>query len=279
MAVLFALGAAIAYGVSDFIGGVASRRTSAWPVALLSTVVAGVAALGMALVLPGDPSRSDLLWGALAGVGTGTGGAFLYRGLALGRMGVVGPVSAVGAASLPVIVGVLGGERPALLVWIGILVALPAIWLVAREPQAADSTGRIADGLLDGLLAGAGFGLLFSAIGQVPDGAGYFPLLANQVVAGVTIVVLASLMGAEWVPRHRTEVWGGLGAGLLGSAAVAGFLVATQQGLLAVSAVLASLYPAATVLLASVVLREPIHRGQGVGLALCAACVVLVAMG
>jgi drug/metabolite transporter (DMT)-like permease len=282
MGVLLALGAALAYGVSDFVGGLASRRTSAWPVAVLGACTGAAGALLLTFVLPGEASRADLVWGALAGIGNGLGGAFLYRGLALGRMGVVGPVSAVGAAAVPVVVGVLGGERPAALVWLGILLALPAIWLVAREPSPTEGPEQAvvtADGLLEGVLAGAGFGLLFAAIGQVPDSAGYSPILVSQLVGVVSIVLLALAMGGQWVPRHRTEVWGGVGAGLLSVLAVSGFLLATQRGLLAVSAVLASLYPAATVLLASLLLKEPIHRGQAVGLALCAASVVCVALG
>jgi drug/metabolite transporter (DMT)-like permease len=277
VAVLLALGAALAYGLSDFIGGVASRRTSAWPVAFTGASTGMLVALLLALALPGDPSRHDLAWGAVAGIGNGVGGAFLYRGLALGRMGVVGPVSAVGAAALPVVVGVLTGERPAALVWMGIVVALPAIWLVAREPG-SEST-RTATGLVDGVLAGIGFGLLFAAMGQVEEGAGFLPVVASQLIGLLAIVVLTLAMGGRWLPRHRTELLGGAGAGALASVAVVGFLIATQKGLLAVSAVLASLYPATTVLLASLVLREPVHRVQAVGLVLCAVSVVCVVVG
>lgn len=278
-AVLLALGAAVSYGFSDFVGGVASRRTSAWPVAFLGACTASLGALLLTFLLPGDPGAGDLLWGALAGVGSGLGGAFLYRGLALGRMGVVGPVSAVGAAALPVVVGVVTGERPSALVWLGIALAMPAIWLVAREPVAPGGPAAVADGLLEGVLAGLGFGLLFAALGQVPDGAGYAPLLASQAVGVGAIAVLASAMGGRWRPRHATEVLGGVTAGVLSVTAVAGFLLATQQGLLAVSSVLTSLYPAVTVLLAGAVLKEPIHRVQAVGLGLCVACVVSVALG
>ncbi len=279
MAVLLALGAAIAYGISDFVGGVASRRTSAWPVALVSSGVGGAGALLLVLVLPGDPTAPDLGWGALAGVGSGFGAGFLYHGLSLGRMGVVGPVSAVGAAALPVLVGVVGGERPAPLVWVGIVVALPAIWLVAREPRVPGTRSRRASGLVEGLLAGAGFGLLFSALGQVPDTAGFAPILVSQLVGVVTIALLATALGGSWRPRHTSELVGGTVSGTLAVTAVTGFVLAVQQGLLAVSAVLASLYPAFTVLLASLVLKEPIHRTQGVGLLLSALCVACVALG
>ena len=281
MAVLLALAAALAYGVSDFVGGVASRRTSAWPVAVTGGVGGLLGACALALAFPGSPAASDLLWGAVAGVGGGMGTAFLYRGLGRGRMGVVAPVSAVGAALLPVVVGVVGGERPSAVVWAGVLVALPAIWLVSSEP-AADASGGTpsgtATGLLDGVAAGAGFGFLFAATGQVDDGAGYWPLALGQVTALGVVVVLAVAGRVAWWPRLRGHWWG-LPAGLLASLAVLGFLLATQQGLLTVAAVLASLYPAATVLLAVAVLREVVHRTQALGLALCGVTVVLVALG
>lgn len=275
MALVLSLIAALAYGLSDFVGGLAARRTTAWPVAFVSTAAALAGALVLAVAVPGEPTGADLGWGALAGVGTGLGGAFLYRGLAAGRMGVVAPVSAVGAALLPVAVGVLAGERPPLLVWLGIAAAVPGIWLVSREPGAA---GDMAAGLLDGALAGVGFGLLFAAMGQVPDGAGFWPLAAGQAVGTVSIALTASLLGARWVPDHRSQAWG-IVAGLLGTGAVVAFLLATQRGLLTVASVLTSLYPAVTVLLAAALLREHVHRAQALGLALCALAVGLVAAG
>ena len=139
MGVLLALAAALAYGLSDFIGGLASRRTSAWAVAFVAAVGSLAGAVALAVAVPGAATGTDLAWGALAGVGSGTGGAFLYRGFAAGRMGVVAPVSGVGAALVPVAVGLLGGERPGALVWFGILAALPGIWLVAREPGPRDA--------------------------------------------------------------------------------------------------------------------------------------------
>jgi drug/metabolite transporter (DMT)-like permease len=208
-------------------------------------------------------------------VGSGTGGAFLYRGFATGRMGVVAPVSAVGAALLPVVVGVAAGERPAPLVWAGIAAALPGIWLVSREPA---GTGRRALGLADGVLAGLGFGLLFAATGQVPEEAGIWPLVVTQAVAVVAVVVTAMALRSRWMPDHPSQAWG-LVAGFLATVAMVCFLLATQTGLLTVAAVLTSLYPAFTILLAFTVLREHIHRGQALGLALCAMTVALVAAG
>ena len=275
MVVVLSLAAAAAYGLSDFVGGLASRRTSAWAVAFTGNAAAFAGAVVLALVVDGSPARSDMVWGALAGVGTGAGGAFLYRGLAAGRMGVVAPISAVGAALLPVCVGVATGERPALLVWLGIAAAVPGIWLVSREPG---GSGDLAAGLLDGVLAGLGFGLLFAAMGQVPEGAGYAPLALSQAVAMVCVALTASVLGGRWVPRERAQAWGVL-AGVLATAAVVAFLLATQTGLLTVASVVTSLYPAVTIALAAVLLRERIHASQGVGLVLCGIAVGLVAAG
>jgi drug/metabolite transporter (DMT)-like permease len=273
MVVLLSLAAAIAYGLSDFVGGLASRRTSAWPVAFVGTAAAFLGALALALVTDGSPTRSDLLWGALAGVGTGVGGAFLYRGLAAGRMGVVAPISAVGAALVPVCVGVATGERPDVLVWLGLVAAVPGIWLVSREPG---GSGDLAAGILDGVLAGLGFGLLFAAMGQVPEEAGFAPLVVAQAVGVVCVALTATLLGSRWVPTERSQAWGVV-AGLLATGAVVAFLLATQTGLLTIASVVTSLYPAITVGLAALVLRERIHASQGLGLLLCGAAVALVA--
>ncbi|KRF34346.1 DMT family transporter [Nocardioides sp. Soil805] len=275
MGVLLALGAAVAYGLSDFVGGLASRRTSAWSVAFVAALGSLLGAVALALAVPGEATGTDLAWGALAGIGSGTGGAFLYRGFAAGRMGVVAPVSAVGAALLPVVVAVATGERPEVLVWVGIAAAVPGIWLVSREP---DSDGGLADGLVDGVLAGAGFGLLFAAMGQVPEEAGWWPTALAQAVALVAVALTATVLRADWLPRHRSDLWG-LVAGVLATAAVVCFLLATQTGLLTIAAVVTSLYPAVTVLLAATVLRERIHGAQGLGLACCGIAVALVAAG
>jgi drug/metabolite transporter (DMT)-like permease len=281
MAVLLALGAALAYGLSDFVGGVASRRASVWAVAFTACLGATLGTVVLATFVPGDPTAAHFAWGLLGGVGSGTGTAFLYRGFSRGRMGVVAPVSAVGAALLPAVLAVATGERPTAIAWLGILVALPGIWLVSREPEAgvAGPAGAgIAEGLLDGVLAGLGFGLVFAALGQVPAEAGYWPVVGNQVVSLVTVAAAAWLLGGHPAPRRAGDWWG-LPAGVLATLAVVGFMLARHAGLLSIAAVLTSLYPAATVLLATLLLRERLHRAQTVGLALCSVCVVCVALG
>lgn len=281
MGVVLALSAAIAYGVSDFVGGVTSRRTSAWAVAFVATLAGGVFALLAAISLGGEPTRTDLLWGAVAGVGNGLGTGFLYRGLSAGRMGVVAPLSGVGAAVVPVAVGVLTGDRPGLLVWFGILAALPGIWLVSSEPPpAAEAEPRegLAAGVMDGVLAGIGFGSLFAALGQVPEEAGFYPLVLNQIVGVAIVAALAAAMRVEWAPR-AAQAWWGVVPGFLGVAATLLFMLAVQQGTLTVAGILGALYPAFTILLAMAVLREHVHRGQAFGLLCCGIAISLVAAG
>jgi drug/metabolite transporter (DMT)-like permease len=177
---------------------------------------------------------------------------------------------------IPVLIGVSAGERPSAVVWLGMVAALPGIWLVSREESERPATGG--SGLLDGLLAGVGFGVLFAALGQVPDGAGYWPFAVMEATSVVAVVVACLALRGAPLPHHR-EQWWGLFSGLLAAVAGVCFLVATHHGLLSVSAVLVSLYPAFTVLLAALVLRERIHGVQAAGLALCGVAVVLVAAG
>ena len=278
-AILLALVSATMYGLSDFVGGLVSRRVSAWPAAVVGQLSSTAFTAVAALFVAGDPALGDFAWGALAGIGAGVGTGFLYRGFSEGRMGVVAPVSAVGAALVPIAAGILGGERPAALMWVGIVLAIPAIWLVSTVPPGPDGAKptSFAAGLTDGVLAGLGFGGLFAALGQVPDSAGLWPLSAAQASSVIAVVALASALGVAWVPRERKAGWAAL-TGPLGGSATLAFLLATHHGFLTLAGVLASLYPAVTVLLAVAFLRERVHTTQSVGLALCAACVVCVSL-
>jgi len=278
--IVLALMAAVGYGAADFVGGLTARRVSPWAIALAGQLAGGIAMLAIGLSTPGQARLADFAWALMAGLGSAVGTVFLYRGLARGRMGVVAPVSGVGAALVPVFVGVALGERLGTLTWVGVLVALPGIYFVSRE--VAEGTGGSWGGIADGALAGIGFGVLFVALAQVPASAGILPLAANQAVGAVFTLIAAGLSRQAWVPRDRTgrraAGWGAVG-GLLGTAGTAAFLLASHSADLAVTGVLASLYPAVTVLLAATVLREPFRLSQGLGLLVCGASVGLVAMG
>ena len=167
------------------------------------------------------------------------------------------------------------------MVWLGLVLALPAIWVVSREPAGAavpDDAPPVSRAVVDAVLAGAGFGTLFVALSRISDDAGLLPLALNQVVAAGVIVAMGVATRSAWVPRHRAAL-AGIVCGLLGATATGLFMVSTRYGYLAVTAVITSLYPAFTVVLAAVLLRERIHRAQAFGLLLCALAVGLVALG
>ncbi len=278
--VLLALASALFYGLSDFVGGLLSRHAPVWQVAFAAQVSSTVCLGLVAPAFGGHVGGAALVWGALSGVGSGVGTAFLFRGLAAGRMSVVAPLSAVGAAVVPVLVSVVLGQRPSALAWLGIVAALPAIGLVSAGEDAGPAGGQegvARAAVVDGLLAGGGFGFLFIALGQVPEGSGLLPTAAGQVVSALVVVVLASVLGQAWWPRDRRAARAVL-TGPLGAGATALYQFAVQSGSLAIAAVLSSLYPAFTVLLAVLVLRERLARVQTVGLALAATSVTLIAL-
>lgn len=273
---VLALTSALAYGASDFIGGAGSRRHSPWRLALIGQLC-GAALLGACGSLSAaTPRPGDFLWALLAGAGSATGSIFLFRGLSRGRMGLVAPVSALGAAVLPVLVGVALGERPSWYAWLGVLVALPGIWLVASGSTSAGAGARGA--LVDGGAAGAGFGVLFVALGQVSSTSGLLPLAANQLFGAVTTVGLATVLEQEWLPQRGALGWGGA-SGTLGAAGSSTFLLSTRYADLGVASVLASLYPAVTVLLAAATLGERLSTGQRLGIGICTIAVATLALG
>lgn len=273
---VLALGAAFAYGAADAVGGSASRRHSYWQVVLVGQFAGALIMFVAGSLAPGSPRPADFAWAVLAGAGSAMGSVFLFRGLARGRMSLVAPVSAVGAAILPVLVGVGLGERPGWLVWVGILVALPGIWLVSREGTARTPTSRAA--LLDGAIAGTGFGILFIALAQVSADAGALPLAANQLFGGLLTIAVAATLRQPWRPNRRVVGWGSA-SGLLGAAGTLAFTLATNATHLGMAAVLASLYPAVTAVLAAAFLGERIDAWQRVGLAACTVAVATLALG
>jgi drug/metabolite transporter (DMT)-like permease len=273
---VLALTAALAYGASDFVGGLGSRHNSPWGVVLIGQSAGAALMFACGLAAPGDSRATDFAWALLAGVGSATGCIFLYRGLARGRMGVVAPLSAVGAGLLPVLVGVGLGERLTGLTCLGVLVALPGIWLVSRESTASFAGSRGA--LADGAAAGAGFGVLFIALGQVSDNAGFMPLAANQLCGAALTVVVCAALGKDCRPRAGVLPWGGA-SGALGAVGTVTFLLSAHATDLGVAAVLASFYPAVTVLLASVGLGERLGAGQRLGIGICTLAVATLAIG
>jgi uncharacterized membrane protein len=284
MGILLGLVAALLYGGSDFAGGLASRRLGPVRIAVAGSAVATAAAWAV-LVMAGSPGPSvrAIGWGLASGLAGGTGTLVLYRGLARGQMSVVGPVSAVGAAVFPVMAGVALGERPGLLAVAGVLAALPAIVLVAASgpvrarPGGGLLGGLLGGGVLEGLGAGLAFGILFIGLAQAGRNAGLWPVASEQTGALLPVLLVAV---KTRVPLRIPVRSAGLPvlAGASGMAATLAYFYATHFSMLAVAAVIVSLYPGATVLLARVVLHERFSLAQRAGLGLCALAVAAIAL-
>jgi uncharacterized membrane protein len=280
MGILLGLVAALLYGGSDFAGGLASRRLGPVRIAVAGSAVATAAAWAV-LVMAGGPGPSvrAIGWGLASGLAGGTGTLVLYRGLARGQMSVVGPVSAVGAAVFPVMAGVALGERPGLLAVAGVLAALPAIVLVAASGpvRARPGGGLLGGGVLEGLGAGLAFGILFIGLAQAGRNAGLWPVASEQTGALLPVLLVAV---KTRVPLRIPVRSAGLPvlAGASGMAATLAYFYATHFSMLAVAAVIVSLYPGATVLLARVVLHERFSLAQRAGLGLCALAVAAIAL-
>jgi drug/metabolite transporter (DMT)-like permease len=278
--ITLALIAAIGYGTADFVGGAGARRAPTMSIVFIGQMTGAAAMLIVGLASPGTPTLAHAGWALLAGLGSAAGSIFLLRGLSRGRMAVVAPTSAVGAAVLPVLAGLAGGDRPVTLVWIGLVLALPGIWLVSRQiPDGVQSSTASRGAFVDGLLGGLGFGILFVALGQIPESAGTLPLALNQLTGALVTVVVATTLRQTWQPSSRAAAGWGITSGLLGASGSLAFVEASHLADLGVVAVLASLYPAVTVLLARVVLSERLSAGQRLGLAFCSAAVGLIAAG
>ena len=286
MAAFLALVAAVSYGAGDFFGGVAARRMRTAEVAFRSNAI-GLAGLLVAsqFVGAGGVDARDLLAGGLGGVAGCVGILLLYQGLAIGTMSVIAPITAVLAALVPVAWGLFSGERPAVVALVGIPVAIAAIGLLAFEASdgevATQARRARTTGLGLALGSGLGFGLFFIGLDAAGDDAGLWPVVAGRV-ASVTVLAVATLATRS---RHEPcpagdPIWPLLvGCGLLDAAANALFLLATQRGFLTIVAVVVSLYPASTVLLARWVLHERLARAQIGGCALAVVAVALVASG
>jgi drug/metabolite transporter (DMT)-like permease len=244
-------------------------------VVLLSQLV------GMALTLviatirsEAFPAGTDLLLCVAAGVLGGIGITSLYRGLSIGRMGIVAPITGVLAAIIPVVGGIILEGWPSQLVLLGIVVAIVAVVLVSRV---ADEGGGRA-GLSEALVAGTAIGLFGIVISQIGDG---FVFSSLTVIRGVQVVLVTAvvvLSRSAWrVPRETLRIV--IAVGVLDMLGNTFYLLGVQSGALAIAAVLSSLYPVTTVILAAILLRERVTRDHTVGIALAVAAIALIGLG
>jgi drug/metabolite transporter (DMT)-like permease len=277
----FALLSAVGYGVSDFVGGLASRRVAALRVVLVSYPVAMVLLTVIALFVGGHVSPAAVLWGGLCGISQAFGVWWFYAALGAGPISVVSPLTAVLVAGVPVGVGLVLGERPTAVAVVGIVLALVAVLLVSREVRDDDParqhrfTAKVA-----WLTVGSGlaFGMNFVMIAQAPVEANVWPLVFARISASAVVVVIA-LITRNFTAPNGTPLRLALAAGVIDTIANVAMLLALHVSLLSLAGVLMSLYPAATVVLALVVLKEKVTRWQAAGMVLALAAVALIAGG
>jgi drug/metabolite transporter (DMT)-like permease len=289
VAILLGLAAAVTYGAADFLGGLATKTTRVFSVVLLSQLLGSLFILVALPFFADIPITGDaLLWGGLSGVAGATGVAFFYQGLSVGRMSIIAPITAVIAASVPVVFGLVTGDRPGSVALAGVVVTLVAVALISsspdRAPDAEQQSGRPRtdaeqqSGLAHAQAAGLAFGAFFILLSRAGDDTGLWPLVGARF-SSLTVIGVAILVTRSWDTPNRTELPAIAGAGVFDVLANLFYLLASREGLLSVVAVLTSMYPASTVLLARVVLKERFAPTQMVGLAVAVAGVVAIGFG
>ncbi len=272
LSIVFALSAAVAWGSGDFTGGLVSRRIGPFHTVFMGYTV-GLLALTLVALARHEPfpPGSDLAWGAVAGLSGMVGLGFLFRGFAMGRMGIVAPISAVLAAAIPVVFTAFTEGLPRQLQLLGFGLALVSIWMLSRPERLGKYPAEIGMALL----AGLGCGGFFIAIGQVGKEAVFWPLVAGRLAACATMAILALFTRKSLIPSPFP-----LGllvlAGTLDVAGTLFFLLAMQLGRMDVTAVLGSLYPAVTAILAWVLTKEHMARLQMLGVAIAVLAIVMI---
>lgn len=276
--VVFAVLSAITYGAADFLGGVASRRHRAIAVVAISQMFGAILLVSLLFVFGPETYRmSDFLWGAAAGLIGATGLIFFYRGLSVGRMAVVAPLSAVTTAIVPLTFGLLTGERPSTLASIGVILAIPAIALITRERTTETGKPRTT-GALDGFVAGIGFGAFFILISRTDPTSGIWPLVGARTASIPFVLLIAAAFRQPVKPMRDldpTIAW----AGILDIAANGLYLFAVRAGLLSLASVVTSLYPASTIILARMVLKEQMTATRILGVLLALTGIAFIAAG
>jgi drug/metabolite transporter (DMT)-like permease len=270
--IIFGLAASLCWGSGDFSGGLASRRAPAFSVVVVNYAIGFVLLVILALIWKEPfPNSADLLWGGVGGMAAVLGLLSFYTALASGKMGVVAPVSAVLTATLPVLFNAFTAGLPTLLQLVGLVLALLAIGLISRPER----TKGMPKGLGLALLAGCGFGCFFILISRVNPASTFWPL-ATARLASVSMLLVVARIRRRPIALGRSELPLVALAGILGAMGNTFFLLAAHSGRLDLATILSSLYPAATVGLSTLVLRERATRVQAVGIGLVLVAVPLI---
>ena len=277
LSIVYGILSGLIWGAGDFAGGLAAKKNSEFTVVVLAHLIGGLILIPIALIFNEPiPGLRDWLFGMAGGIFGAIALLAFYRAMADGPMGVVAPVTAVITSVIPVAVSLTLYGLPDSLTLIGILIAIPAVWLVSASGQ-QNSAFQLRSLWLP-LVAGIGFSLFFVLIDQVSDGAIFWPLVGARAAS----VVVMGAIGLAQGKLHRPDSLNGVGiivlAGLFDTAGNALFALSTQTGRLDIASVLSSLYPVSTLILARLLLSERFSRLQLVGILLALAAVVLIAI-
>jgi drug/metabolite transporter (DMT)-like permease len=275
LAVLLGLVSAGAWGAADFTGGLASRRTGAYQAVLYGETTGLPAILAVALLMREPlPALSTWLVAMLAGILGSSGLLLLYDAMTRGLMSIATPVSALLAALIPVLIGSFIEEPAGLPAVLGFVFALAAVWLISQSQAGIQDLLAHLRALQLPLLAGLGFGIYFVLMHVSTRQATYWPMVASRTGGVLILSVYVLLSRTSW-KANKTAYGLIVLNGLLDIGGNIFFVLAGQAGRLDVSAVLSSLYPGATVLLAWVFLRERLSRSQWLGIAAALVAIVL----
>lgn len=274
-AILLALGSSIAYGLTDFLGGLAARRTHIFMLGTITQPLGLLLLLPVALLVGGTVDGEVWFWGVVSGLGGAITYVLLFRALAIGPMSVASPVSALIAVVLPVLAGVAFGERLPLLGWVGIGVGMVAVLMVSQVHEDAPHPVSLKVLLLS-IGAGVFISVFLVALERAPDDSGLWPIVIVRIVT--TTLLLTAAVASRVISRPGRDVFTLAAASTtLDVIATVAFMLATREGLLTVVAVITALYPAATVLMARLVLKEHLQVVQRIGLLLAAVAVAVLA--
>lgn len=275
LAVVFGLASAASWGAGDFSGGMATRRGNLYSVVLVSQIIGGVFLLLLAILFQeAIPPGKDFVFGALAGIAGMIGLLGLYSGLAFGRMGIVAPLTAVISATIPILFSLITEGLPPMLQIAGFSLALGAVWLLSG----GGGSNKIQ--LMEiayALLAGSGFALFFILIDQANATTVYWPLTAARLASVISLAGYIVLRGL-WQRPAPSELPLITLVGLLDALGNTLFTLAARIGRLDLAATLASLYPAATVILANRFLHEKLVRLQKLGVLIALLALLMIAL-
>lgn len=282
IAVLFGLVAGLTWGLADFIGGIQSRRLPAVTVVLFSQFAGLLLVVAVVAIRGSGPPPGDFaLYAAISSLGGMVGLIAFYRALAIGAMGVVAPLASL-AAVIPLVVGIASGERPTALQAAGVLVAIAGVALAGREAgEEAEESATVSKGAGLALVSAVGFGTFLVGIDRASDSDVLWAVFVNRSCSVTTLFFVALLAIRRAAPPRLSARDTGLLAvvGILDIVANGAFAYASTQGLVSVVAVLGSLYPVTTVLLARFVLHERLHVLQRLGAAAALLGVALISAG